>query len=284
MPITKNLWAAVCLACLLTLAGWLAAPYARAQTGSVRPDMLVPAGERVENVLLFGRSGVIAGEVTDEVVVINGNLTLAPTARISDRVIVIGGRLNRETGAQVGKGILDIDAGQTGINTLFAALLGTGLLTMGKFMAGVTAILIFIFAAALLPDLSRRATGIMQEKTLQTLLLGLLGALAVLSLSAALILSRWGIPLALLIMLAGGVLLLPGLTGLALLCGDILNRGTGHRMRSPALLAALGSLPLVALLVFPLVGVILTLLVVLLTFGAGLQLIRRPAAGREDED
>jgi len=285
MPGSKALWPAVVLACLLTLAGWSAAlPATAARTRPATAEMLVPAGERVENVFLFGRNGYIAGEVTDEVVVINGNLTLTPSARIRDRVIVIGGHLNRETGAQVGKGILNIDAGRAGTNTLFAALLGVVLLTTAKFMLGLAAIIICMLAGTFLPGPSRRAAGMMQRETLKTLLLGLLGALALLSFGTALMISRRGIPLALVIIPAAAVLLIPGMTGLALLCGDVINRGTGGRLRSPTILAGIGSLPLVALMTFPLAGPIATVPVVLLALGAGLSLLRPPTAKGEDED
>ncbi|MDA8333857.1 MAG: hypothetical protein M0Z41_02525 [Peptococcaceae bacterium] len=264
-----------CFIAILAGALFMGAAAAHAQAPS---GVLVYPGERMRNLLLFNQGGKIAGEVTDEVLVINGDITLTPTARIGDRVIIIGGRLKQEPGSVIGKGIFDVGAGSATVNLLFAALTGIVLSAIVKFAVSVAAILLLLLAASFWPGLSRRSAGLIQRHPLKTSLLGILGTVALLSLSAALLLSRWGIPLALIFLLAGALLILPGAAGLALLVGDVINGGTGNRIHSPLILAALGSLPLVSLLNFPIMGFLWVLLLVAAGFGAGLQLIWRPSA------
>ena len=66
-------------------------------------DLEIPQDRSISgDVAVLDGSLVLAGHVTGRVLVLNGDATLAPTARIDGSVIVVGGRLTGEANARIG--------------------------------------------------------------------------------------------------------------------------------------------------------------------------------------
>lgn len=254
------------LVTLLFLSGTHAAP-ARADEPFYHLNRVVQEGQRVENVFLYGEDGIIAGVVEDEVVVINGNLTLTKTARIQDRVFLIGGQLNQEPGAAVGKGIFHINLANENLNSL---LLGAGafvLLELAKLALALYVFLASLISLFVLKNRVNRAKGALQSGTVKVGLLGFFGALGLGLVFLALVVTVWGIPLALLLGLLLLALLPVGLSALSLLTGELLLKNFAWGQK-PFYQVLIGSLFLVALFNFPVLGVLWGILVLVFALGA----------------
>ncbi len=256
----------VVLVTLLFLSGTHAAP-ASADEPFYHLNRVVQEGQRVENVFLYGEDGIIAGVVEDEVVVINGNLTLTKTARIRDRVFLIGGQLNQEQGAAVGKGIFHINLVNENLNSL---LLGAGafvLLELAKLALALYVFLAGLISLFVLKNRVNRAKGALQSGTVKVGLLGFFGALGLGLVFLALVVTVWGIPLALLLGLLLLILLPVGLSALSLLAGELLLKNFAWGQK-PFYQVLIGSLFLVALFNFPVLGVLWGILVLVFALGA----------------
>lgn len=256
----------VVLVTLLFLSGTHAAP-ASADEPFYQLNRVVQEGQRVENVFLYGEDGIIAGVVEDEVVVINGNLTLTKTARIRDRVFLIGGQLNQEQGAAVGKGIFHINLANENLNSL---LLGAGafvLLELAKLALALYVFLAGLISLFVLKNRVNRAKGALQSGTVKVGLLGFFGALGLGLVFLALVVTVWGIPLALLLGLLLLILLPVGLSALSLLAGELLLKNFAWGQK-PFYQVLIGSLFLVALFNFPVLGVLWGILVLVFALGA----------------
>lgn len=266
----KSPWWTVVLSLLvlLVVVGFLPPRPALAEGGSGVPPvgttiarldqpLVVPVGQTADALLLWGHDADIAGTVTDEVVVVQGDVTLRSTARIRDRVIAIGGRVNLEPGAQVGGGVLALDLGSATLNGLLLGLVGFGAAELVKLL--VAAVLV-VWSSAVSLAFGRRLKGWLNGHS-QPLWRGFLAGLVVatgLGGAAALTaLTVWGLPLALILMLIAMVGALFGTGIVALQVGKALT-GTGAwpgREDAPAWLQATAGGTVLALLIsFPVLG------------------------------
>ncbi|WP_026974654.1 hypothetical protein [Alicyclobacillus contaminans] len=66
-----------------------------------RHAVVIPAGEKAEDVLVIGNNATVSGTVTDTIVVLQGTVHLTSTARV-DTVINVGGQVTEDPGAHVG--------------------------------------------------------------------------------------------------------------------------------------------------------------------------------------
>ncbi|BBB92564.1 MAG TPA: phosphatase PAP2 family protein [Methylomusa anaerophila] len=92
------------LVCLL-LAGHLAIAYGAESVESPavfsHGDIHIAASRVIERLMVAGADATVRGTVKESIVIIDGNLHLAPTARIRESVIVLGGHVEREVGSEV---------------------------------------------------------------------------------------------------------------------------------------------------------------------------------------
>lgn len=231
-------------------------------------NRLVPEGQRVRNVLLVGQDGVIAGEVEDEVVVIKGNLILKSTAKVADRVFVIGGELQQEPGAQVGKGVFNISTSNAMLNSLLLGIAAFAGIELLKFILSTGLILAVLIVMLTAPVMAKESAATLNNGLLKSVLIGLLGLLCFILLTAALAASIWGIPLALIMLLLFIVLLVIGFSGVAVVFGELFKP-----VRGSLLTTAMGSLLLAALLNLPVLGAVWVLITVVLAIGSTIQVI-----------
>jgi hypothetical protein len=238
-----------------------------AEQGLTNKTMIIFENQKVDNVFLYGKDGIISGEVTDEVVVINGNLTLTNTARIKDRIFLLGGELTQEPGAQVGKGIFHISLANENLNSL---LLGVGAFIFIELMKLFLALFILsasLISAFLFKTRVNQTKVILQKSFIKTGLLGLLATLGLGLILVALTVTIIGIPIAVLLGIMLIFLLPIGLGALSLIVGELLLTGIAWGNKSFYQVLT-GSLFIAALLNFPLLGVFWGIVIFVLALGS----------------
>lgn len=227
----------------------------------------VNEGQKVESIFLYGEDGIISGEVAEEVVVINGDLTLTKTARIHDGIFMVGGKLTQEPGAEVRKGIYQISLANEYLKSL---LLGVGVFAVIEMIRLFLALFIFLASLAslfVLKNKVSKAKAMLQAKMLKTGLLGLFATIGLGLLFTALIITVWGIPVAILLGLILLMLLPVGLGALSAMIGELLSRSFTWGEK-PFYQVLIGSLFIVALLSFPVLGTLWGVLILIFALGA----------------
>lgn len=218
--------------------------------------VLVQQGETVEKVLVFDADARIAGRVTDMVVVINGNVTLEPTADV-DLVIDLGGHVSNSA-AKVKSGIFELNLTEKiSQELIFGALLFLGVGFIRAFLSLVGIILLTLGGALFAKRMEKIRTTFASVPA-RLLGVGLASALVLNVVLALLSLTVIGIPLAALIFLLSLIA-----AGVGLL--QIIDYW-GERFLNPVLHASSGlkywftlSLLYVALANIPLFGMLFTI-------------------------
>lgn len=233
----------------------------------IEHNKVVGEGQKVENVFLYGESGVISGDVTDEVVVINGDLTLTKTARIKDRIFLVGGRLTQEPGAVVGKGIYQINLSSGNLNSLLLGLGAFALIESARLFLGLLIFLASLASLYVLKNRVQRAKTFLQADILKTGLLGLFAAIGLTLVFLALTITIIGIPVAVLLGLALLILLPVGLGALSMTLGGLVLKSFPWGEK-PFYQVLFGSLLIVTLLNFPVFGALWGAIIFIFAIGA----------------
>ncbi|MGE5674291.1 MAG: hypothetical protein ACM3XM_10440 [Mycobacterium leprae] len=244
-----------------------------------RQPFLVPDGHRVADVVIMGQDVVIAGQVEHGVIVLFGNLTLAPTAQVRDDVVVIGGTIQRDPNAQLRASVFTFAAG---LDTL--AALGWGLATY-SILAGLR--LLWISAVVLSAVLwgvrpYRNPDAARLPSLWRLLAIGALWAAAVVAVAGGLSSTLWGIPAAFTIALVALVLSCIGLGILSLRVGSWLAAQTGRQI-APWKSAALGAGTMALFTGIPVVGALAVVLLMTLGLGQFVLKLRHTRWGRSGE-
>lgn len=272
----KKFWAAVSLALMILTVITLPlqpASAANRLSADSAPDVIdfkdvfIPPNAFVEHVVVIGADVTIAGNVSDEVVVINGNLTLLPTAQLEKRVFVLGGRFTEEAGAVVKRGIVNLESGSNNITSiLLAALL--------VFLWGFVQLTITFTLLMILPALSwgfrsrcQRLESVCQSSCGKAAAMGLLLGLAFLLLESLLMVSVIGLPLALVVGLFFLLTATFGASGVCLAIGGRLAAKAGE-FDNPAWLKSLYGAAFVSLITnIPFIGPLFLAFILLLGVG-----------------
>lgn len=176
-------------------------------------DTEIPFGNTVKHLLVIGGNVNIEGTIGDEVMVINGNLRLGPTASVRDHAIVLGGNLLTEEGACVGKGVFRIGGDFAYAGTLFV----TGAVIAGIWIANALITAVLLIWPGIMAWLSRRlvedVSKIIRSNPVQTVTVGGLGLMTLTVLILMLTISVVGIPAAVLLVLLGFFILAAGMGG-----------------------------------------------------------------------
>lgn len=242
--------------------------------------LLVPDGQTTEVVVAWGRPVEVAGVVTDQVIVIQGDVLLRSTARVHDRVIAIGGKVTMEPGAQVRKGVFALDLSSPTLNGLLLGLVGFGaietLRLLGAAALLVVAVLVNLaFRRRLQPWLNEHPGALWRGF--------LAGAIAALGMGGAALLAGvtvWGWPIAAILGLVGflGTCFGLGLISLRLgtYLGTLWGRGEGL---TDWLRAAVGAVALAVLTWVPLLGWLAAAMVIITALGAAVLYGMAPRKG-----
>lgn len=233
-------------------AAWADSNYQKHMVAFTNTD--VPLHTVVKHVVVIGGNVNIAGTVTDEVVVVDGDVTLRPTARVTDRVVVIGGDIITEDGARVGKGIFRLGGHLAGANGLITAAFLLSLLWFGKIAVSLAFILIPILLAWGWGKQVEELGEIIDQGIIKSILTGMLGFLAVLIVDAILVISIIGIPVALI----GSILVLLatalGFSGLCLSVSRYVSLDLPLEGKGVLVSTLYGALLVVMAINMPLVG------------------------------
>ncbi|VBB09068.1 Hypothetical protein LUCI_4354 [Lucifera butyrica] len=225
-------------------------------------DVTVRTGEQVKSVLVVGGDAHINGSVTDELVVVNGNVFLSSTADVRDRVIVLGGKIIAENGAVIHKGFFQYGGDVFAISSLLTAGLIVLIMWLAQF--AITAVLLLIPAAMvwLRPKLIGDISQAIRENKLKAVFLGILSILAGLTLIAIFSVSIIGLPLAFLLLLFLAVLAAVGISAVSLSAGESLSQYGNWQEPKKYFNVFLGSLLMALLFNVPVIGLMLLYLAI----------------------
>lgn len=160
---------------------------------------IMPANEKVDNIVVFGHDIDIKGQVDTSAVVINGNLKIDKTARINGIVLVINGDVVQEPGSFVKDNILAFKFKSDTLNHLLigaALLLSSWLL---RFVVSVCTVLLSVLVGLLLKNKGNHSIRIFKQQLGRLILVGAVACLALMGVIALLIISVIGIPLAIIL-------------------------------------------------------------------------------------
>ena len=229
----------------------------------------VPVGSSVHNLIVIGGNAVIDGVVTDNIVVVNGDVTLGEGAYVKDRVFVFGGHMTMHSGAEVGNGIIHLGEDVT---TLISIPLA-GLLALFMDFVRLVGFVIFVVLPALLSRLSGNACESLRRITdvyfVKNIVYGLLWSLVLVGGEVALAMTGIGIPIALLLMALHGIACIVGIVGVAGAIGHhIVTAMVDGALVSRTKMYAYGGFALALVTAIPVVGILVGLVCTLAGFGS----------------
>jgi hypothetical protein len=212
---------------------------------------IMPANERVDNIIVVGHDIDIKGKVDVSAIVVNGNLKISKSAKINGIVIVLNGNVNQEKGAFVKENILALKFTSDTINHLLigAALLLTNWLL--RFILSVIFVLITVLAGLLLKNKAEQSMRIFQDQPGKVFLVGAISSLVLIAIVLLLIITIVGIPIAIILAVPPVIAFIIGLSIIGQYLGDklISNEFTARWIKIFA-----GSFLLISIFNFPFFG------------------------------
>ena len=259
-------------------------PALRLESGSTTQQLVgvgrdvIVAGEVLTDVAALDGSVDVSGRVTGDVVVLRGDVRLAPTARIGGDVFVVGGSVRAAHGAHVGGRMVSYPtASHAWLTLLEGPSIGLGFasrLVLGTKLALVAAwaALLLLFFAASGRQVLETADGVRREP-FRSFFVGLTGVVSLVL--TGLFFSAFargiiGVPLLVLVVLLALILKLWGMVAVFHALGDWLSRRVLRRRFRPLNAATLGLLVLGAVKFLPWFGVMAWTMATLIGIGAAL--------------
>ena len=256
----------------------------RIEEGSVAHQMvavgrdLVIEGEALSDVAALDGSVDVSGRVTGDIVVLRGNVRLAPTARVGGDVFVVGGTIRAARGAHTGGRMVSYpNASSAWLTLLEGPSIGLGFasrLVLGAKLAllAAWAALVLLFFAASGRQVMETADGVRREP-FRSFFVGLTGIVCLLL--TGLFFSAFargviGVPLLVLVVLLAMVLKLWGMIAVFYALGNWLSWRIFHRRPRPLNAATVGLLVLGVVKFLPWFGVLAWTAATLIGVGAAL--------------
>jgi hypothetical protein len=256
----------------------------RIEEGSVAHQMVavgrdvIIEGEALSDVAAIDGSADVSGRVTGDIIVLRGNVRLAPTARVGGDVFVVGGTIRTARGAHVdGRMVSYPNASSAWLTLLEGPSIGLGFasrLVLGAKLALLAswAALLLLFFAASGRQVLETADGVRREP-FRSFFVGLTG-LACLLLTglffSAFARGVIGLPLLVLLVLLGMVLKLWGMVAVFYALGDWVCRNLLKRRFRPLNAATVGLLVMGVVKFLPWFGVLAWTAATLIGVGAAL--------------
>lgn len=235
-------------------------------------DVVVPRDAIVDNVVVIGGNATIAGTVKDEVVVINGDLTLQKTAQLGKRAFVIDGRIIQEEGAIVRKSFVNIRPDSANLLSLFFA---GSMVLLVEFIKLAVSVFIVTIPPILMWSSQEKGNGlriICERYFSKNIVLGVLSSIAFFIIETLLIISIVGIPLAILLGVLFLVATILGVSGLCMSIGLRIAARVGLTEKPPFIQVLYGSAALGLIINIPFAGILVLLAAIL--FGLGAMVMR----------
>jgi len=225
--------------------------------GSARSSPLVlGSGNQVDDLLVIGRSLRIQGTVHESVLVVDGDLTLLPSARIDKDAAVLGGQLTMAPGASVRGAVVQVGGRitwltpQTGLWLLLAYKLATVLVIL---LTGPLLLVLF-------PVRLARLTQTARASPIRTVVAGTLGYLLAVVVAVLLAITIIGLPIALALLIGIFAVGMVGVAGAGLVLerwlGPSAGSGPAPAHKGLAIVALLSLVPLLGEALLALLGVL----------------------------
>ncbi len=265
-------------------------------------SLKIEAGETVHDVVTLGGSVEVLGTVTGDVLVTGGSVKVRKGARVEGDITAMGGSVDVEEGATingevavVGGAVHRGDKSESGVKLSLSGDRKSRADRVGASARGVAhrvgaaitrAALLFIFGTVLLALAGGRMESLQTEiaaRPMRSFALGIVGALTGALILLALVVTLIGIPVAVVGSVLGVLAVYGGICAALVTAGGAL---IGHKTKNPYLHLALGCLLFLISGALPVVGGIVTAVVVMVgigclvaTRGAGLFVSRRNGNG-----
>lgn len=228
----------------------------------------LPANEKVDNVIILGHDIDIKGKVDTSAIVVNGNLKISKTARINGLVLVINGSVTQDPGSYVRENILALKFTNETINHLLigaAILLSTWLV---QFVLSIGFVLLAVLIGLLLKNKGTQDIDFYKQQAGKLILVGAVASIALAGIISLLIITVFGIPLAILLAIPPLVFFIIGIALLSRMIGEklLINRQLPNWLINLA-----GAFVLISTFNFPFFGWLILLAV--FWFSTGLMII-----------
>lgn len=218
----------------------------------------LPVNEKVDNVIILGHDIDIKGKVDTSAIVVNGNMHIAKTAKINGLVLVINGNVKQDPGSYVRENILAFKFTNDTINHLLigaAILFGTWLI---QFVFSIGLVFLAVLIGLLFKNKGTKDIDFYKQNAGKLILAGAVASVALTGVISLLIISVFGIPLAILLAIPPLVFLLIGLALLSRIIGERLLQ---HRELPDWLKNLAGAFVLISSFNFPFFGMVILLAV-----------------------
>ncbi|MEA2603510.1 MAG: hypothetical protein QOF89_4502 [Acidobacteriota bacterium] len=249
----------------------------RQQLVGVGRDVIVQ-GEAQADVAALDGSVEVSGQVTGDVVVMRGDVRLAPTARVGGDIFVVGGTIHAAPGARAdGRMVSYPTASNAWMTLMEGPSLGLGFasrLVVGAKLAllAAWAALLLLFFAASGRQLLETADGVRREP-FRSFFVGLTGVVSLVLTGlffSAFARGLIGVPLLVLVVLLALVLKLWGMVAVFYALGDWISRRLLRRRFRPLNAATIGLLVLGLIKFLPWFGVLAWTTATFIGIGAAL--------------
>jgi hypothetical protein len=249
----------------------------RQQVVALGRDVVV-AGQALSDVAVVNGSVDVTGQVDGDLVVLRGDVRLAPSAKVGGDIYVVGGSFHAERGAHTGGRMVAYpNAPNAWLTLLEGPTIGAGFasrLVLGAKLAVVAswAALLLLFFAASGRQVVETAEEVRREP-LRSFFVGLTGVVSLVLTGlflSALARGVLGAPFVVLIVLLGLVLKLWGTVAVFYALGDWLSRRVFRRRFQPLNAATIGLLVLGAVKFLPWLGIFAWYAATLIGVGAAL--------------
>jgi len=225
----------------------------------------VPAGQTVDDLYVIGENAEIHGHVTGGVVVVGGNLHLASTAQVDGVVIVIGGRVTQDQGAVTSEDFYIIRMDTVIQNSL---LIGGGMVALQWFVQLAGSLVLMLIPLLFFVFGGRKARAWVKRQTISSwrnpLYLGVLSGAVLMAFSLLCMVTLVGIPFILIVILFVLVAFIMGMTLLSYQIGGLIQE---QWISNDWVRLVIGASLIVACMNIPLIGWLVSLLVIILSLG-----------------
>ena len=225
---------------------------------------VVPQDKQVDNVIVYGKDVQVNGHVKTAVIVVDGNLLINKHAKLDGYVLVLGGDIDQEEGADAPEDVFQLNFNDRSLNSM---LLG-GLTVAGYSVIKLLVTLLLLLITFLIGYLGEQKVFQVSE-TFRTrfgrvFLIGTVVSTLLLFLISLLVLSIFGIPVVIVLMIPCFIFWFITIAALGQMVGYQLSE-TSERPVWATLLV--GLVILVSLLNFPMLGFIFVLVSVIISNG-----------------
>ncbi|WP_141432121.1 hypothetical protein [Bacillus sp. 03113] len=225
---------------------------------------LIPKNEKVDNLIVLGHDATINGEVKISVIVIDGDLTINQTANIKGSVLVIGGKVHQQEGAKVSEHIIAINLNSQTANSFIVGGILLSALFIVRLTFSILLTMITVVAGVMMSKKRIKETEILFLNSKKLLAIGFMVSIALGAISILLTILIIGIPVVLLILMA---IIFSFVLGMVILSRRIGEQFAIMKDKPDWLVLLVGSVTLVSLINFPLIGGIVLLIILWLSLG-----------------